>query len=236
MNQYWANALLISAAFTIVPAVAANASTFKADLTELNNSGVSGTALLQVFRNASTGTPTSLRVTINATGLEPNMLHVQHIHGRFSGPGVGEGTPIDSLTPPLSADTDGDGFVEVGEGVPFYGPIILNLSSGGQFPTAPDGTIAFTETYDLSDDSPFSGDFTADDLFPLNFREIVIHGLSVPAGVGAGTGGEVNGTGGYLAPLPVAAGEIQSVPEPAATFGLLGLGGLALLFRRSRRT
>lgn len=247
MKQF-GKAALLSTALTLIPAVATNAATFEAKLTELNNSGVSGIALLDLLTKEGANTPTSLRVTITATGLEPNMLHPQHIHGRFSGPGAGKGTPVDSITPPPAADTDNDGFIEVGEGAPFYGPIILSLSSPStkapseqSFPTAPNGTITFTETYDLSNDAlfldPIAGlDFTSKDLFPLMFREIVLHGMTVPAGVGAGTSGEVNGSGGYLAVLPVATGEIRevsrSVPEPATTLGILGFSGFALLSRR----
>ncbi|MEW5855866.1 MAG: PEP-CTERM sorting domain-containing protein [Cyanobacteriota bacterium] len=243
MKQFGKVALL-STAIALAPAIAVSAATFKADLKPLNNSGVSGTALLELLEDKNL-----LKVTINATGLEPNMLHPQHIHGRFADSGSDfNGEAIDSVTPPPSADTDGDGFIEVGEGLPFYGPIILPLSSppaespsGQSFPTAPNGTISFTQTYDLSKDSlffdPIAGiDFTSEDLFPLVNREIVLHGMTVPAGVGEGTGGAVNGSGGYIATLPVAAGEIQavpeSVPEPAATLGLLSLGGLAFLRRR----
>ncbi len=243
MKQF-GKAALLSTAIALAPAIAVDAATFKADLKPLNNSGVNGTALLEVLEAQNL-----LRVTINATGLEPNMLHPQHIHGRFANSGSNfEGQPINSVTPPPSADTDGDGFIEVLEGLPFYGPIILPLSSPPAesaseqvFPTAPNGTISFTETYDLSNDSlffdPIAGiDFTSEDLFPLMKREIVLHGMTVPAGIGEGTDGEVNGSGGYLATLPVAAGEIQavpeSVPEPAATLGLLSLGGLAFLRRR----
>jgi hypothetical protein len=44
----------------------------------------------------------------------------------------------------------------------------------------------------------------------LELREVVIHGLTVPA-VGAGTPGEVDGSAGYKVVLPVAGGEIHAV-------------------------
>jgi hypothetical protein len=43
----------------------------------------------------------------------------------------------------------------------------------------------------------------------LQLREIIIHGLTVPA-AGAGTPAEVDGTAGYKTVLPVAGGEIRS--------------------------
>ena len=41
-------------------------------------------------------------------------------------------------------------------------------------------------------------------------RELVIHGLTVPEGAGAGTPGEVDGTAGYKLVLPVASGEFSN--------------------------
>jgi hypothetical protein len=56
--------------------------------------------------------------------------------------------------------------------------------------------------------------------------------MTVEPGIGDGTPGEVDGTNGYLAVLPVAAGLI--VPEPGS-LAIISLGGLAMLRRRRLR-
>ena len=173
--------------------------------TTLNGSGVTGEAIVGYDEQAH-----KITVAISAAGLEPNMPHIQHIHGFTDG--------TDSHTPTLAQDTDGDGYVELAEGLTTYGQILLNLTtdhtngSGGDnghdhngdltgFPTAPDGTIWFIESYQLP-----AGSLGADPMLAL--REIVIHGESVPEGAGAGTPGEVDGTAGYKLVLPVASGEL----------------------------
>ena len=198
-------------------------------LTELNDSGVSGNGT--VFYDADTQI---LDVAINATGLTPNQQHAQHIHGRFNE----DGEPIDSTTPTRANDAagDGDGFIEVLEGVSSYGDVLLSLFETGTttFPTADaDGNLNFSASYDLSDSSVFTPSpatgavYEAADLFSLYLREIVLHGMVVAQGAGGGDG-EVNGqVGGYIPILPVAAAEISEVPIPAAAwlFATAGLGG-----------
>lgn len=181
---------------------------FTTQFTTLNGSGVTGEAIVGYDEDAHT-----ITVAISASGLEPNMVHIQHIHGFTDG--------TDARTPTLAQDDDRDGYVELAEGLDTYGPILLNLTadhtngSGGDnghdhsgdltgFPTAPDGTIFFVETYQLP-----AGMLTTDPMLAL--REIVIHGLTVPAGAGAGTPGEVDGTAGYKLVLPVASGELSAL-------------------------
>ncbi len=141
--------------------------TYKAKLNMLNGSGVSGMAELTLMGD-------QLTVSIHADGLEAGMLHPQHIHGASSNNG-------NSNCPPPSADTNGDGFVSVGEGVPFYGGVLQPLTP---FTNAPDGMIDFEETYTVTES-----------ISPLQNRAIVLHGMTV------------NGT--YDASLPVACGQIM---------------------------
>lgn len=144
------------------------AKTYRAKLNMLNNSGVSGTA--ELILNGD-----QLTVIIHAQGLVPDMLHPQHIHGFVT-------NNRNSTCPPPSADTDGNGFISVPEGAPFYGSILKPLMP---FPTAPNGTIVFEQTYTLTES-----------LSPLQNRAIVLHGLNV--------------NGMYDATLPVACGQIMA--------------------------
>jgi len=177
------------------------------NLTTLNGSGVTGEVIIGYDLDTDT-----ITVAISASGLEPNQIHIQHIHGFVDG--------TNSTTPTAAQDVDGDGFVEVGEGAATYGPVLLNLATnhdndagadnghshaGGPtgFPIAPDGDIWFIESYQLP-----AGLLPAAPT--LDLREIVIHGLSAGA-VGAGTPGEVNGIAGYKLALPAASGELIEV-------------------------
>lgn len=231
-------------AATVSMPLAASAATFNyfARLNPLSGSGVSGGANLSLNTDANT-----LRVRVRAEGLAPNQLHVQHIHGTF-GP---DGKPSNAITPSFArgADSDNDGVIELAEGVPFYGPIILSLTDDTKpgtdgFPTAPNGKIDFSFTYDLANTPAFGSNlltddpddtFKAADLMPLGFREIVLHGGFLDEGQGA-NGGEADGTPGFKTVLPVAAGEIAPVPLPAGVW-LIGaaIGGLGLMGTRRRR-
>ena len=71
---------------------------FRVTLTSVNNSGVTGTAVLRLKGD-------QLTVTINATGLTPNQVHVQHIHVGSSCSAAGA-TVLD-LTPFPTADAQG---------------------------------------------------------------------------------------------------------------------------------
>lgn len=188
---------------------------YTADLASLNNSGISGTVF--AIRNGD-----ELTITVIAEGTAPGQAHAQHIHGLFDA----NGAPVDSQTPSIFADADSDGFIEVLEGVPSYGDIILPLvapSTTGDFPVSDaSGDLFFSYTYDLNNSDAFFSDVTGnnyegEDLTPLNLREFVMHGLNIPDGYGEGTSGEVNGEGGYIPILPGASGEFSEATAEEAS-------------------
>ena len=185
---------------------------YHVDLSALNSSGVTGDALVAINTEAD-GTQ-YINVLVVADGLTAEDAPLMHIHGTFDA----MGNPTDAMTPTLFSDTDRDGIVEVLEGVPSYGDILLPLLQDGAVSvTDENGQLVYIQSFDLADDtaffSPVTGaSYTAADLMPLTFREIVIHGMDVPLGIGTGTGGEVDGTqDGYVPILPSAAGEIETI-------------------------
>ncbi len=150
---------------------------FMAELDALNNSGVSGHVTLTLKGN-------KLTVKIKAEGLQADSLHPQHIHGL-------ENNQMASC-PPSSADKNGNGLVEIGEGLPFYGPVLLPLTP---FTTAPNGKIDYKHTFTLGEGETIA----YDDLKSLENRVIVLHGMTVE--------------GKYIASLPVACGMIMMEDE-----------------------
>ena len=190
---------------------------YKVDFASLNNSGVTGTALVTL--SPEDDGSQFVNVSIAVEGMESSVAVPQHIHGLFDD----DGNPADSQTPDISADEDGDGFVEVIEGVPNYGDVLLTLvDEEGEAPTTnEDGSFSYNYAFDVNDDSNFGSpvtmtDYEGDDILPLMLREIVLHGVTVPEGAGEGTDGEVDGTGGFKGILPAAAGEIEQIDRAEA--------------------
>lgn len=158
---------------------------YGASLSTLNDSGAEGTVDFAIDG-------TDLTVMIEATGLTPNQPHAQHLHGTFDDSAA-------NVCPPSSADTDGDGFVSVVEGVPFYGGIQVSLTTEGdtspdsalaldRFPTADaDGNLSYERTFEVSEQ-------VANEIYKLH---VVQHGV------------DIDGSGEYdgekLSSLPAAA-------------------------------
>lgn len=158
----------------------------RADLKALNGSNASGQAELRLSADGK-----ELTVVIQASGLEPGGVHLSHVHGLSQ-----DGQSVESTCPTSANDTDGDGFVELAEGAVKYGPILVDFMN---IDPDSDGRVNFRKTFDISG---------AQSALPLQMRHIVVHGMSVGA-VGAGTPGEVDGTAGYKAVLPVLCGDIR---------------------------
>lgn len=167
--------------------------TFKALNAEAGYRTVKGIANLRVRND-------KLTVQVNANGLQPGMLHPQHIHAAGS-------------CPSTSADANNDGFIDVVEGVPSYGGIFVpldadlaDLSFQTSFPNPSNkaGAITYKESVSVSELESAAGE----DL-NLEGRHLVIHGVSAETDLPE----TVQSLGGLPAnlTLPIACGEVVKV-------------------------
>lgn len=165
---------------------------YKARLSEMNNSDVSGFAYLRLQGS-------KLETVVWANGMTPNMPHPQHIHGF-------EDSSVNSTCPPESA-SGADQYVTLGEGAPFYGPVALSLYlPGDELPVANSlGILTYQRIFELSGDDYLS----AEELLPLINRAIVLHGMFVPDG--ALGDDDDDDDPDYIATLPVACGQIWEI-------------------------
>ena len=184
---------------------------FTSDLTPLNafvdgQGPVSGQAKIMVRGDAIT-------VMVHARGLSAGP-HAMHIHAG-------------DMCPPAGADTTHDGLIDVVEGVPFYGLILVPLDSNidsqaaGTFPSAnAGGALNYMATgslsamlADLHAPDPNPNDAVAKlapgEALNLAMRHIIIHGVAastpLPATVQTLPGAPATAT------LPVACGEIMQM-------------------------
>lgn len=129
---------------------------------------------------------TELTAHVMAVGLEPGEVHPQHIHGFAD--------DSESTCPPANVAGE-DGLIDLDEGAPFYGPVILPLTlENGEMPTAgPNGWVMYMRTFTLGT----IGMPSVSDLGPLENRAVVLHGMTV--------GGE------YLTTLPVSCGTVDEL-------------------------
>lgn len=179
---------------------------YKSRLTELNESGVFGLAYLRLEGQV-------LETTIWAAGLTPDMIHPQHIHGLDDD---------QNATCPDASDAGDDGILTLGEGAPYYGPVILPLmQENGTWPVANTyGMYVYERTFNLPYDVSAEKTVTVEDLMPLVNRAIVLHGMFVPDGALSNDNDEdpnndndADTDPDYIATLPVACGQIWEINE-----------------------
>ena len=159
---------------------AAKTVSLTAKLTELNGSGVTGTATA-VVRNQRIK-----HIEVQATGLSPDAPHAQHIH---------YGQQAENECPTLLLDDNGDGRLNTLEGLPAYGPVVVSLTTQGdtspasilavdRFPVAAGGVLDYSRSNitftDVAGTGYAGGDGTAKQIAD-SIRDgegvVVIHGI-----------------------------------------------------------
>jgi hypothetical protein len=161
---------------------------FAADLAPLNQDGDGHVTLVQQG--------THLTVHLQAAGLDDG-IHVAHIHGLRQ---------AQSECPTLALDADGNGLVDLVEGLPAYGPVQVTLSQG----TNDRGTsLDYSRVFTHMD----SGDAVAS-LGDLEQFAIVVHGVDLN-GDGVASNPDVDGDGpgdhdDHEITMPALCGTIES--------------------------
>lgn len=118
----------------------------RADLTELNRSGVTGTATA-VVRNQKIR-----QIDLHAEGLSPDAPHAMHIH--YGDDARNECPTMDDAT---NTRADGSARLSTADGLPAYGPIVVSLTASGdttpasalaldRFPTSENGFLNYSRS------------------------------------------------------------------------------------------
>ena len=139
----------------------------------------------------------NVQAIVQMQGVEPGMPHPQHIHAA-------------DRCPPASADVNGDGFVDVLEGVPFYGPILITLDRDiTNTTTAAAGLPAPDVTYYnyVQNGSLSAIEAAIGEPLALESRHVVIHGVDLNTPLPA-TVASIGGLPAQLT-LPIACGTIK---------------------------
>ena len=193
---------------------AAHNGMYQANLTELNGSGTSGTAMVKVDGDQAT-------VTIKTSGASADLPHAQHIH-------IGGNNVC-----PTDADSGDDEYVSVVEGQPQYGEIKVSLTTEGdvspdsglavdRFPVADaDGMVTYERTFTLPEG------VTDED---MENAVIVQHGISKLFDDESKYDGEMKSTISedlpFEATVPSACGKLAAAPQGAANTGSGSTAGI----------
>lgn len=206
-------AVLIVGALALAPPVSAGGKSpgaglkvYTATLTPLNAGAhdINGRTLdIPAARGNATITLQGDVVTVHIAmdGVTAADIHPQHIH---AGP----------RCPDASADINGDSFVDVIEGLPAYGAILVNLDSdlssnpAGMFPRA--GGSGVNEPSSYSYTATGSRTHIQDEIqtaLKLDTRHVVIHGIDLSSGLPDDSVATIGTLPNELT-LPVACGEL----------------------------
>ena len=195
---------LALAGLIVAPVAAGTGKVYTANLDPLNaGSHTVGDTTYTIPTTSGTATVTlkgnDVTVQIMVDGVTPLTLHPQHIHAGTTCPNAAD-------------DANGDGFVDVIEGLPKYGPILVSLDSNIDdgaatdldFPVA-DANGSFSYSAEGSRSHIQNEIATA---LKIGSRHVVIHGISptgmpLPASVASLPGLPAWAT------LPVACGQLS---------------------------
>ncbi|MEZ4564772.1 MAG: hypothetical protein R2853_18735 [Thermomicrobiales bacterium] len=193
--------------------------TYTATLAPLNSSVTGGEASGNV---TFTIAGDQLTIDVTAKGVPPDMEHWQHFHG------FAEGNK-DATCPSASADTNGDGIIDLIETEPVAGTTMAPLSDDpvsmdiptGTYPTADaDGAYTYKKTVSLKAmQEAFAAQFPGQSL-DLDRRVVFIHG--VPSSTSLPDTVASLGDIPAQVTLPIACGElthVEAAATPAATPG-----------------
>lgn len=135
---------------------------YVASLTALNGSGVTGSVEVILDEEED-----AFMVAVDAARLAPHEPHPQHIHAASS-------------CPTLADDANGDGFVDMVEGLDAFGPILVTLDAE-LYTVAADSFPVATATGRISYERRVSLrallDLLGEEPLALETRVVVIHGL-----------------------------------------------------------
>lgn len=181
-------------------------SAFTATLQELNADLTSGEVSGEALFIISDG---QLHISLVARGVEPGMMHLQHIHGFTEGG--------DSMCPAADADANGDGVVDLLETEPASGVTLVPFNSApaeltiesDSYPMADaDGLMTYTMTVPLADLEAALQDTYGITELDLGSRVIFLHGVPEDEGL-ADTVQSLPGVPAHVT-VPLACGKIQA--------------------------
>lgn len=161
-----------------------------------SGSNASGHASIDYLRG------TTYLVTVNASGLSPNLPHLAHIHGIVK---------AQNECPSASA-AGSDGLIDTLDGLPSYGPILVTFATSGDTSAAAGLSIGTAPVSDADGNLFFQREITLKGNVAANLDDlhVVIHGEDL------NDNGTYDGQASTLAPgvpleaeLPVACGTID---------------------------